>query len=139
MAELVDALGSGPSEVFFVEVRVLFWAPNDLNFDLDLTSLTGYNTTRQEQEFMSKTYSIYETKAKLSEILRQVKAGQEIIVSERGHPIAKISSFSPKEGWEGRIEALITGGQIIKAAEKTDLEILVKRKGALETFLAERD
>ncbi len=122
-----------------MEVRVLFWAPNDLNFDLDLTSLTGYNTTRQEQEFMSKTYSIYETKAKLSEILRQVKAGQEIIVSERGHPIAKISSFSPKEGWEGRIEALITGGQIIKAAEKTDLEILVKRKGALETFLAERD
>ena len=31
MAELVDALGSGPSEVFFVEVRVLFWAPLFVN------------------------------------------------------------------------------------------------------------
>ena len=28
MAELVDALGSGPSEGNFVEVRVLFWAPS---------------------------------------------------------------------------------------------------------------
>ncbi len=35
MAELVDALGSGPSGGNTVEVRVLFWAPkmviNDLN------------------------------------------------------------------------------------------------------------
>ncbi len=28
MAELVDALGSGPSGGNTVEVRVLFWAPN---------------------------------------------------------------------------------------------------------------
>ena len=33
MAELVDALGSGPSGGNTVEVRVLFWAP-------------GYNTSR---------------------------------------------------------------------------------------------
>ena len=28
MAELVDALGSGPSESNLMEVRVFFWAPS---------------------------------------------------------------------------------------------------------------
>ena len=31
MAELVDALGSGPSSGNTVEVQILFWAPNTLS------------------------------------------------------------------------------------------------------------
>ena len=34
MAELVDALGSGPSASNGVEVRVLFWAPSALPADV---------------------------------------------------------------------------------------------------------
>ncbi len=36
MAELVDALGSGPSASNGVEVRVLFWAPSVLPADVQL-------------------------------------------------------------------------------------------------------
>ena len=36
MAELVDALGSGPSGSNVVQVRVLFWASWSVNFDTRL-------------------------------------------------------------------------------------------------------
>jgi len=89
---------------------------------------------------MARTYSIYETKAKLSEILRQVKAGNEVFVSERGHTIAKILPFHPVEGLDSRLDELTAGGQIIKApaGEKT-FAVLKKKSGALARFLEERD
>ncbi len=36
----------------------------------------------------SKVISVTELKAKLSEQLRKVKAGEAVIITERGHPIA---------------------------------------------------
>ena len=38
-----------------------------------------------------KTAAVSELKASLSEYLRQVKAGQEVLVTERGRPIAKLT------------------------------------------------
>ena len=46
---------------------------------------------------MQRSYSIYETKAKLSEILRVVKSGKKVIVCERGTPIAEIIPFAGGE------------------------------------------
>ena len=43
MAELVDALVSGTSEGYFVEVRVLFWAPC---FNIDEALPMAQITTR---------------------------------------------------------------------------------------------
>lgn len=43
-----------------------------------------------------RSTAISELKATLSEILTHVKAGEEVIVTERGKPIAKIMPFSPK-------------------------------------------
>ncbi|MFQ5684542.1 MAG: type II toxin-antitoxin system Phd/YefM family antitoxin [Candidatus Binatia bacterium] len=37
-----------------------------------------------------KTATVSKLKASLSEFLRQVKAGEEVLVTERGRPIAKI-------------------------------------------------
>ena len=45
-----------------------------------------------------KSAAISELKATLSEILTHVKAGEEVIVTERGKPIARISPLSLKEG-----------------------------------------
>lgn len=42
-----------------------------------------------------KTTPVSRLKATLSECLAQVKAGEEIIVTERGTPIAKLIPFSP--------------------------------------------
>lgn len=38
-----------------------------------------------------KTASVSKLKASLSEYLRQVKAGEEVLVTERGRPIARIA------------------------------------------------
>ena len=38
-----------------------------------------------------KTTTVTKLKASLSEYLRQVKAGEEVLVTERGRPIAKLS------------------------------------------------
>ena len=39
---------------------------------------------------MKRTVSVVELKAKLSEHLRQVKSGHELIVTERGIPVARM-------------------------------------------------
>lgn len=38
-----------------------------------------------------KTVTVSKLKASLSEYLRQVKAGEEVLVTERGRPIAKLT------------------------------------------------
>ena len=38
-----------------------------------------------------KTATVSKLKASLSEYLRQVKAGEEVLVTERGRPVAKLS------------------------------------------------
>ena len=38
-----------------------------------------------------KTATVSKLKASLSEYLRQVKAGEEVLVTERGRPIAKLA------------------------------------------------
>lgn len=38
-----------------------------------------------------KTVTVSKLKASLSEYLRQVKAGEEVLVTERGRPIAKLA------------------------------------------------
>lgn len=96
---------------------------------------------------MSKAYSIYETKAKLSELLRLVKAGKDIVVTERGEPIAKIVPFdrSPKKLAE-RIIEFKQKGILIDRAKSSQLSwgddenaIKLNRAGALTRFLKSRE
>jgi prevent-host-death family protein len=42
-------------------------------------------------EVAMKTASVSKLKASLSEYLREVKAGEEVLVTERGRPIAKLT------------------------------------------------
>lgn len=45
---------------------------------------------------MADTYSIYEAKAKFSEVIRKVKHHTEIIVTERGKPVARVLPYKNK-------------------------------------------
>lgn len=51
-----------------------------------------------------KTTTVSKLKASLSEYLRSVKAGEEILVTERGRPIAKIT---PAESYTGLPDHLV--------------------------------
>ena len=53
---------------------------------------------------MPKTYSLYETKARLSAIIRQVRGGQRVTVTVHGKPVAEIRPLpSDRTGTAARL------------------------------------
>ncbi len=88
---------------------------------------------------MARSYSIYEAKARLSEVLRNVKRGAEVIVTERGVPIAKVIPIQLEEDLEARTKRLAESGNILPATFSGPLPRGKKRSGALKRFLEERE
>lgn len=88
---------------------------------------------------MATSYSIYEAKAKLSELLRNVKKGQETVITERGTPIAKVIPYKEHSSFEERIKEMEARGEIIPAKSKGPIPIGVRRPGGLERFLKDRE
>ncbi len=87
-------------------------------------------------------YSIYETKARLSEVLRLVKTRREVVITERGRPIAKIVPIDAEEdSLDRRVERLAATGQLAPATVSPSEALPPARKvaGALQRFLADRD
>jgi prevent-host-death family protein len=56
--------------------------------------------------------SISILKARLSQYLAAVKAGEEVIVTERGRPVARISAIGADSLPEGRLEKLVREGRV---------------------------
>jgi prevent-host-death family protein len=102
-----------------------------------LTSQTRPVTIRS----MTETYSTYDAKAKLSEILRKVESGRTIRISRRGEPIAEIRPLrSGPSRLADRIEELTDAGALTRpAAPAAALRPVAVRAGALDRFLADRD
>jgi prevent-host-death family protein len=59
---------------------------------------------------MKATASVAELKARLSEYLRRVKRGDEIIVTERGTPVARLTALEPAERRATRRKRLVQAG-----------------------------
>jgi prevent-host-death family protein len=90
---------------------------------------------------VAETYSTYEAKAKLSEILRKVESGRTIHISRRGQTIAEIRPVHRgPAGLEQRIVELSEQGVLTPASgERDSLRPLVRRPGALGRFLSDRN
>ena len=89
--------------------------------------------------FMSQRYSIYEAKARLSEIIRLVKSRRDVIITERGVPVARVVPFrqSKAESLESRIERLKNLGVVLEPKRDFDLTPVVRVKGAVDRFLGQ--
>ena len=87
---------------------------------------------------MAKSYSIYEAKTHFSEVLRSVKRGGEVVVTERGVPIAKVSPLKTPGNLEERIQYLSASGGILPRRSSGAIPPGVKRVGALKRFLGNR-
>jgi prevent-host-death family protein len=61
---------------------------------------------------MRTTASIAEVKARLSEYLRRVKAGHEIVVTDRGVPVARLTGLEVAERRATRRDRLARSGAI---------------------------
>ncbi len=89
---------------------------------------------------MPETYSTYEAKAKFSEILRRVRAGETVRVSYRGEEVAEIRPVEKKDDVEARIERLREVGILTgPAPRRGELKPIARRPGALQRFLDSRD
>ncbi len=88
-------------------------------------------------------YSVYEAKAHLSEVLRLVKTRREVVITERGKPIARIVPFDAEgdDTVARRVERLVASGQIVPAKVPPSEPLPPPRKapGALQRFLEDRD
>ena len=91
---------------------------------------------------MAETYSTYEAKAKLSEILRKVARGRTIRISRRGEPIAEIRPVRREPAaLEQRVSELREQGVLSASSPRKAacLKPVARRTGALRRFLADRN
>jgi prevent-host-death family protein len=89
-------------------------------------------------EAMARPYPIYEAKAKLSEILRRVKAGRTVVISERGREIACIVPVERPGRLSSRLARLERDGVIAAGRPVAPIHPIARRPGALRRFLDSR-
>ena len=89
---------------------------------------------------MAATYSTYEAKARLSEILRKVREGQTVLISYRGKEVAEVRPVSRQLSPEERLRRLEDRGLLQGGRERRGrLAAVAARPGALARFLADRE
>lgn len=90
---------------------------------------------------MKRSYSIYEAKAKLSEIIRQVKQRRRITITDRGRPVAHVVPAELPATIEDRIAELTAAGVLspAPAGDLSQIKRVARRAGALSRFLLDRD
>ena len=90
---------------------------------------------------MAGTYSLYDAKARLSEIVRKVREGQSVTITYRGKPVAEIRPIAPApQTFDDRIRELEERGVIVRSpGRRGKLRPIARRPGALARFLRERD
>lgn len=94
---------------------------------------------------MKKTYSLYEAKAKLSEIIREVRErGVTVVVSYHGRPVAEIRPVEQEPALDPRVAELVRKGLMTAPSRKMppdfwDMPIGEDPTGSvLEALLEER-
>jgi prevent-host-death family protein len=93
---------------------------------------------------MKRTASVVELKAKLSEHLRQVKSGHELIVTERGIPVARMLPLDDGERRSTRRLRLTRSGALKPGRGKLPPALKVPPAGpedgraVVDALLAER-
>lgn len=89
---------------------------------------------------MARTYSTYEAKARLSELLGHVRKGEPVTITHRGEPIAEVRPVERVEpSLTARIAELRRKGIMTRKGELHPFKTLQKKQGALQRFLDSRE
>jgi len=84
-------------------------------------------------------------KAQLSRYLEMAKRGQEVIVTERGRPVAKLVALDGAHGADARRERLIRAGVLIPGSQRLRASLRKPPRGprvgdaVLKALLEERE
>jgi len=95
---------------------------------------------------MTDEYPLYDAKAKLSALVRQVREGRTIIITVHGERVAELRPYQAQSGPQtlaDRYAELQARGEIIASrlapGETSSLRVGTPHPGALQRFLDERD
>jgi len=82
-------------------------------------------------------YSVYEAKARLSEVIKMVKSRRRVIITERGVPVAEVIPYieGRTEPLASRIQKLSKSGVILPPKAAFQPEPVTIRAGAVRRFL----
>lgn len=89
---------------------------------------------------MKESYSVYEAKTRFSEILRQVRQGRPVVITDRRVPVARVVGYRASGSFEERVRMLRERG-VLQGPAKSDwskIKPIATRPGALKRFLADR-
>jgi prevent-host-death family protein len=95
-------------------------------------------------DLVKQKANVAQLKARLSEYVRQVKSGAEVIITERGVPVARLVPLDPAERRASREQRLIRSG-VLRPATNQSLKLTVPEgdpatgAAALDALLADRD
>lgn len=84
-----------------------------------------------------KKASISILKAHLSRYVDAVKSGEDVIVTERGRPVARISALDPAREPEGRAALLVREGRLRPPSRPGAAAELLARAGARRLDMAD--
>ena len=88
----------------------------------------------------SKTYTTYDAKARFSELLKRVRAGDNILISYHGRTVAEVRPIHDDTGVDRTLGELAEQGIVDRPAAPTGrLEPIAKKPGALKRFLEARE
>jgi prevent-host-death family protein len=89
---------------------------------------------------------VAELKARLASYLKQVKSGNEILITDRGSPVAKLVPIDAAQKRDDRRQRLAAGGLLSLGKRRMPKSLLVPPKGpasigegVLSALLSERD
>lgn len=93
---------------------------------------------------MRDTYSLYEAKARLSALVRQVREGHRVIITVRGVPAVELRPLDVSEqSLEDRLNDLEARGHLIPAVRPPSDPNVFRpgeaKPGALDRFLRDRE
>ena len=89
---------------------------------------------------MARAYPVHEAKAKLSELLRRVKRGRTVTISEHGREIARVTPIPATPDLRSRLERLKRDGVVVPAGGAVaGVRPLLRKRGALRRFLSARE
>lgn len=89
---------------------------------------------------MKSSYAIHEAKARFSELVRVARSGRDLVITDRGRPVARLIGMGEPTRLADRLRDLQAQGVLTAFPEIADADIqpIARRRGALARFLADR-
>lgn len=90
---------------------------------------------------MAQVYSTYEAKARFSEVIRKVRAGQRVVIAYRGKEVAEIRPLVNRAGSLEKIMAQLEDQGVLGRSSRPTVPLrpLARKPGALKRFLESRE